>query len=272
MSDNDTYELLYFRLPVWSKVDVTLLVLELTGAKYEYINCRDDWDALKGEQKFGQAPRLTVKKADGTSQASPGTGARAAYLWESLAIELYLGEKLGLLSTDLFERATTISILSALRAIQDTISGAVPLLDPEVRAAKHEKFITETIPTALKWHEALLEKSGGPYYAGDAVSNLFCRIPPLTEDAQITLPDLVLLALYLRYRDTYGETNPFNKFPKLMQLIETLLAGKLGEFVRERRDPGVVEWDREKHEFVLSSVKVKKDIPRNLKQRIGSKS
>ncbi|KAJ6531447.1 hypothetical protein DFH09DRAFT_1183642 [Mycena vulgaris] len=211
----DTYEVLYFKLPVWSKVDVILLVLELTGAKYDYINCHDGWDALKAEQKFGQAPRLTVKKADGTSQ----------YIWESLAIELYLGEKLGLLPTDLFERTTSISIVSSLRAIQDTISGAIPLLDADVRAARHEKFITETIPNALLWHEVLVGESGGTYYAGD----------------EVTLPDLVLLALYLRYRDIYGETNPFNaaKFPKLMHLIETLLAGKLGEFVRERRDPGL---------------------------------
>ncbi|KAJ7708133.1 hypothetical protein B0H17DRAFT_1031792 [Mycena rosella] len=210
-----TYELLYFRPPVWSKVDVILLELEFIDAKYEYINGGDDWAALKKEQKFGQLPQLAVKNPNGTVQ----------HIWESLSIELYLGEKHGLLPTDPFEKATSISILSALRAIQD-IPRVPPALAPEIRATMHETFIAETVPAAFKWHEAILEKSGGPYYAGEAV----------------TLPDLTLLALYLRYRDIYGETNPVNanKFPKLMRLIETLLAGKLGEFVRERRDPGFI--------------------------------
>ncbi|KAJ7573225.1 hypothetical protein C8J56DRAFT_904000 [Mycena floridula] len=39
----------------------------------------------------------------------------------------------------------------------------------ELRAAKHEKHMGETIPNHLRWHEALLEKSSGTYYAGDTI-------------------------------------------------------------------------------------------------------
>ncbi|KAJ7598394.1 hypothetical protein C8J56DRAFT_913929 [Mycena floridula] len=221
---SDTYEILYF--PSWARSDVMRMVLEFTGAKYDYIVVDGPmWATAKDEQKYKQVPRLTIKKADGTS----------AYLWESLAIEIYLGEKLGLLSSDLLERANSIGILSSLRALQDTVSSAVFLPDIALRAAKHEKFITEIIPNALKSHEAILEKNGGIYYEGD----------------KVTLPDLALLSLYLRYRDMYAERNPINatNLPKITKLVETLLAGKLGEYERERRDFGLGEWKKDKFEF-----------------------
>ncbi|KAJ7598385.1 hypothetical protein C8J56DRAFT_165521 [Mycena floridula] len=221
MSDN--YELLYF--PGWGRVDVIRMIMELTGAKYEFNQVgQEQWGTLKAEQKFNQMPRLTVKKADDTS----------VHIWESIAIELYLAEKLGLVSTDLLERTNALGIVLSLRGLQDTVSGAVILQDVAQRAAKHEKFIAETIPNTLKAHEAILGKSGGIYYEGD----------------RATLPDLALLSVYLRYRDMYAERNPVTNFPKIMKVVDTLLAGKLGEYERERRDPGLFEWSSTKFEFV----------------------
>ncbi|KAJ7598395.1 hypothetical protein C8J56DRAFT_913931 [Mycena floridula] len=223
---SDTYELLYF--PSWARSDIMRMVLEFTDVKYDYsVVGPENWGAIRNEQKYKHLPRLTVKKADGTS----------VHLWESLAIELYLGEKHGLLSSDLLERANSIGIVLSLRDLQDKIPGDTVLQDIALRAAKHKNSITETIPNALKLHEAILEKSRGIYYEGD----------------KVTLPDLALLAIYLRFRDIYAERNPINatNFPKIAQLVEALLAGKLSEYERERRDFGFFEWKKDMIKFGL---------------------
>ncbi|KAJ7587866.1 hypothetical protein C8J56DRAFT_890736 [Mycena floridula] len=213
----EAYELLYF--PVFLRADVALMALErsvfveLTG-----LLKLETWPSIKNEQQFGQLPRLTVTQADGISQ----------HLWESGAIELYLGEKLGLFPPDLIAKSQSISIVYSLHFLQEQIISTVILPSPELRAAKHEKHIAETIPNHLKWHEALLEEMTGNYYAGDT----------------ITLPDLVLVSLFLMYRDMYGIRNPVTKFPNIMKLVNTVITEKLAEYVEERRDAG------EKFEFI----------------------
>ncbi|KAJ7577451.1 hypothetical protein C8J56DRAFT_1113503 [Mycena floridula] len=215
----ESYKLVYF-VNSWARSDVSLMALQITGAKYEYIEPSfADWPPLKGEQKFGHLPRLDVKKADGTTRS----------LWESKAIEVYLGEKLGLLSTDLFERAESMSIISSIGALRETVWNVSNLASIELRAAQHEKHITETIPEALEWHEAIIAKSGGPYYAGKF----------------ITLPDLVLLSLHLVFRELYGDGNPLVKFPKTNGLVETLLSGKLGTHASQSRAAAMWVWKSE---------------------------
>ncbi|KAJ7595145.1 hypothetical protein C8J56DRAFT_883374 [Mycena floridula] len=194
----EAYELLYF--PVFLRADVALMAFEVTRTKYKLTTVLETWPSIKNEQQFGQLPRLTVTQADGISQ----------HLWESGAIELYLGEKL------------------------EQILSTVILPSPELRAAKHEKHIAETIPNHLKWHEALLEEMTGNYYAGDT----------------ITLPDLVLVSLFLMYRDMYGIRNPVTKFPNIMKLVNTVITEKLAEYVEERRDAGQWKWNTEKFEFI----------------------
>ncbi|KAJ7573674.1 hypothetical protein C8J56DRAFT_1065811 [Mycena floridula] len=208
---SESYKFVYFA--VWGLSDISLMALQITGAKYEnVILSREQFAQIKTEQKFGRLPRLDVKKADGTTRS----------IWESRAIELYLGEKLGLLPTDPFDKAESISILSSLSSLRDTVSKTRILPSPDLRAARHEKHITETIPEALNWHESII---AGPYYAGNSSSR------PIY---QITLPDLALLTLHLIYRVQYSDRNPLIKFPKIRVLVETLLAGKLGEHAVNR--------------------------------------
>ncbi|KAJ7572851.1 hypothetical protein C8J56DRAFT_904802 [Mycena floridula] len=109
----------------------------------------------------------------------------------------------------------------------------------ELRAAKHEKHMAETIPNHLRWHEALLEKSSGTYYAEDT----------------ITLPDLDLVSLFLRYRDMYGTRNPVTKFANIMKAVNAIITEKLEEYAEERRDARLTlrrqwKWNSEKFEFI----------------------
>ncbi|KAJ7573675.1 hypothetical protein C8J56DRAFT_1173423 [Mycena floridula] len=214
---SESYQFVYFAS--WGRSDVSLMALEIAGAKYEHVILNNSqWASIKAEQKFGRIPRLDVKKADGTTRS----------IWESIAIELYLGEKLGLLPTDPLDKAESISILSSLNALRDTLTTRnVPSTD---RAAAYEKQITETIPEALKWHENII---AGPYYAGNS----------------ITLPDFALLAQHLAFREMYGDRNPVLKFPKIKVLVETLLAGKLGEYAVKSRKEAFLSWNSEKLEW-----------------------
>ncbi|KAJ7595176.1 hypothetical protein C8J56DRAFT_1042276 [Mycena floridula] len=218
----ETYELLYF--PLYHRVDASLMALEITDTQYKMDTVVEGtWPLIKAEQQFGHVPRLTVTYADGTSKM----------IWESLAIELYLGEKLGLLPIDCIEKAQSISIITSLHFLRDTVS-LTDRLPPEIRAAMHDKHISDTIPNCLKWHEALLEKSSGTHYAGNS----------------IMLPDLILATLYLRYRDMYGDRNPVTKFPKTMKAVETILSGTVADYVNQRRDHRVWKWDEQRLELV----------------------
>ncbi|KAJ7595177.1 hypothetical protein C8J56DRAFT_883405 [Mycena floridula] len=88
-----------------------------------------------------------------------------------------------------------------------------------------EKHISDTILNPLKCqHEALLEKSNGTYYAGNAVNS-------------------AALSRSGEHREMYGDRNPCLKFPKIMKVVETTLASKLAEYVHERRDHRVWKWD-----------------------------
>ncbi|KAJ7600301.1 hypothetical protein C8J56DRAFT_1073228 [Mycena floridula] len=219
---SESYQLIYFAS--WARSDVSLMALQTAGAKYEHIILNSSqWASIKAQQKFGQ-----IREESGWHD--PGEHLDAS-IWESLAIELYLGEKLGLLPTDPLDKAESISILSSLYSLRDMIANARNILSTDLRAAQHEKHITETIPEALKWHENII---AGPYFAGDS----------------ITLPDLGLLSQYLVFRDMYGDKNPLLKFPKIRVLVETLLAGKLGEYAVKSRKEGLLSWNNEKVEWV----------------------
>jgi prostaglandin-H2 D-isomerase / glutathione transferase len=54
----------------------------------------------------------------------------------------------------------------------------------------------------------------------------------------VTFPDIAITGLFLRYKDMYGDENPMNaaNLPKITALVESLLAGKIGEWAKERRD------------------------------------
>jgi hypothetical protein len=79
----DLYEILYF--PAWGRVDVTKMILEISGAQYKHVSVGfevrkaatftnglhftsfatlQDWPSVKPSQKFGHVPRLSIKGAD----------------------------------------------------------------------------------------------------------------------------------------------------------------------------------------------------------------
>ncbi|KAJ7574110.1 hypothetical protein C8J56DRAFT_902523 [Mycena floridula] len=139
----EAYELLYF--DIWLRVDVPRMILEMTETKYKLTTVSavasiSPWTTssslMRQDGHLGihqrraavrSAPRLTVTQPDGTVQ----------HIWESIAIELYLGEKLGLLPTDLIERARAISIITSLRSLQEIIKSTGILPSLELRAANH---------------------------------------------------------------------------------------------------------------------------------------
>ncbi|KAJ7573117.1 hypothetical protein C8J56DRAFT_1066893 [Mycena floridula] len=196
---SESYKFVYFA--VWGLSDISLMALQITGAKYEnVILSREQFAQIKTEQKRHDSLHM-------------GVSCDRALPW---------GE--------------TRTILSSLSSLRDTVSKTRILPSPDLRAARHEKHITETIPEALNWHESII---AGPYYAGNSSSR------PIY---QITLPDLALLTLHLIYRVQYSDRNPLIKFPKIRVLVETLLAGKLGEHA-VNREKGFLAWNSEKLEW-----------------------
>jgi len=225
MASGDSFEILYFN--TWGRVDVTQMILEYSGVPYENktFDRPEVWPALKSEQKFGKVPRLSIKSADGTVK----------HLWESSSIELYLAERFSLLPSSPLERAEVSSVYFSILDLKTKITTTVNLPSFEERGKTHAKHIAETVPGDLKWHEKIIEKNGGTYYYGD----------------KVTLPDLAVTALYLRFKDTYGAENPINatNTPKIAHLVETILKGKVGEWAKERRDSGYLVWNKEEYCF-----------------------
>ena len=62
-----------------------------------------------------------------------------------------------------------MSIVYSLYELRDKIALTAKLPTAEERGKAHNTHTAETIPQHLKWHEAILERSGGVYYNGDKV-------------------------------------------------------------------------------------------------------
>jgi len=222
-----TYEVVYFSF--WGRADVVRMMLDVAGAPYEnkLLAFDQEWFMMKDQQRFGHLPKLVIHNEDGTTNE----------IWESVAIENYLAEVLGYYpdGADLLVKADLQSIRAALLELRDTVRQTM-ILPKELRADEHKRHIAETIPTYLKYHERLIK---GPYYYGD----------------KITLVDLTLYHIYLRYVEMYGDENPVTEaaFPKVYNLIKTAEAGKPGDFARNRRhftEPMEVCWNHTEFKFL----------------------
>lgn len=221
----DTYELIYW--PFWALVDVSRLILEHSGAQYKYtpIQGHDDFQAQKPQHRFGRIPKLIIHSADGTTKD----------LWESSVVEMYLAEVLGLLPKDAYERANILTYYSSQRELLDKQSDVNQKATSEERRKALETLKKDTIPAHLKYHEAAVK---GPYYIGD----------------KVTLPDISLVSMYLRFEEIYCEGNPFTAFPKLTQLVSSILAGpKVEDYVKTRRD-GALVFSKEEGKYVMRST------------------
>jgi hypothetical protein len=63
-----------------------------------------------------------------------------------------------------------MGIVSSLNELKEKVSATVNL-PVEGRAKAHRTHIEETIPKHLKWHEQIIERSGGTYYCGNKVKD-----------------------------------------------------------------------------------------------------
>ncbi|KZV87508.1 glutathione s-transferase variant 2 [Exidia glandulosa HHB12029] len=216
MAEN-TYELLYWQIP--GLADITRLILEAVGASYtnKFVT-RETFKEIKEEQRFGHIPKLTVKAPDGS----------VVHIWESKAIHNYLADIFDLLPegahTSAVKRAECFSNVFSLYEYMDRLSMIRVMPTLELRKEVRELAMSDKLPKALQYHEKLVAQSGGPYYYGK----------------KMTLPDLILYALNVRFNIYIGEAVLINEAvtPHLHKLVQTLDAGRAGEYVRDRRDWG----------------------------------
>ncbi|EJD43996.1 hypothetical protein AURDEDRAFT_167047 [Auricularia subglabra TFB-10046 SS5] len=217
MAQSTRYEVTYFRLPVLG--DMPRMILDVAGASYEnmFLDYQGSWPALKEDMVFGRVPRLTIYNADGSKKE----------LFESFVIEAYLAETLSLVpGTDAFSRAECLSVSSSIRDMDDKVSAAArDLPTVEERRERHKKHVTETIPSFLRYYERFL-----------------------------TVADLKLYSVYLKFADMFGSENPIKsrQYPKLASLIDTLDAGRAGDYARNRRLGGNLVWVDEEQRWTLA--------------------
>ncbi|KZV88608.1 hypothetical protein EXIGLDRAFT_678800 [Exidia glandulosa HHB12029] len=224
-----TYDVMYFQFP--GMADISRLILETVGAKYTNTFITDEsFKPIKHEQRFGKVPRLTVKKPDGT----------VSYVWESKAIHEYLAEVFNLLpdgaSSDPLLRAECMSNIHSLYEQMDRLMMMRIMPTLELRKVVRDMSVADKLPKALEYHEKIVAQSGGTYYFGN----------------KLTLPDLILYALNVRFKRYFGEGVLINETvtPSLYKLVQSLEAGKPGEYVRERSDWGKRKWDTEQLTYV----------------------
>ncbi|EJD44001.1 hypothetical protein AURDEDRAFT_167052 [Auricularia subglabra TFB-10046 SS5] len=217
MAHSARYEFTYFRLHGLGDLSRLLMDVAEVPYKNKFVDFDDSWTAVKESMTFGKVPRLTVLGSDGTKQE----------LFESSAIEAYLAEALSFVpASDLFSRAECFSVAASIKDLDDKVHATSFLSTVEERRAAHEKNVAELIPSFLRYHERFLAARGGPYFFG----------------SKVTIADLRLYVVYLKFDEIYGATNPFTaqkaQFPRLARLIETLDSGRAGDYARKRRSVG----------------------------------
>ncbi|KZV88600.1 hypothetical protein EXIGLDRAFT_751623 [Exidia glandulosa HHB12029] len=216
-----SYEIHYFESA--SRADLPRMMLEVAGAPYKNVFIDfATWGEVKDTMAFGKVPKLVViDDSDGSRKE----------LFETNAIVTYLAEVLDLVPGDggAFARAKAASITSNLCDLEDKLRRTYGLPSVEERHKAHEKHIAETIPTYLKYHERLASVKGD-FYFGD----------------KVTVADLKLYQMYCLFDDMYAARNPFKthagEFQNLNRIIDTLAAGPAGEYARNRRDFGYVQY------------------------------
>ncbi|EJD38410.1 hypothetical protein AURDEDRAFT_116513 [Auricularia subglabra TFB-10046 SS5] len=217
------YEVLYFGGP--GIVDLSRMMLDVAGAPYEntLTDYAGHWATIKNSMAFGKVPRLTIYYADGTKKE----------LFESSALDAYLAETLGFLpGTDAFSRTECLSVVSSLSDLEEKVRVTSELPTVEARRAAQVRHLAETIPGFLRFHERFAVARSGQYYFGD----------------KLTAADLKLYTVFLKFDEMYAAdgTNPFKthaqEVPKLAKIIESLEAGRAGDYARNRRKVGPYRW------------------------------
>ncbi|EJD43986.1 hypothetical protein AURDEDRAFT_114492 [Auricularia subglabra TFB-10046 SS5] len=229
MAQSTRYEVTYFRVPALG--DMPRMILDVAGASYEntFLDFQVNWPAVKEDMVFGRVPRLTIHNADGSKKE----------LFESFVIEAYLAETLSLVpGTDAFSRAECLSVSSSIRDMDDKVSAARDLPTVEERRERHKKNVAEIIPSYIRYYERFVVARGGPYFFGN----------------KLTVADLKLYSIYLKFDAMYGSNNPIKsgQYPKLANLIETLDAGRAGDYARNRRLGGNMVWVEDEQKWTVA--------------------
>ncbi|KAG0215376.1 hypothetical protein BGX33_001225 [Mortierella sp. NVP41] len=137
-------------------------MLHLTGAKYtnEFVTL-EEVGANRAAFPFGHVPVLVETKPDGSTFE----------LGESLAIEQYLAEKLGLLGSTPEEAALCKSIAFNIyfELYNHCFAGKVPI--QEAVADPNSEFNTKALPEFIACHEHWLNKNGNNgHYFGEKLT------------------------------------------------------------------------------------------------------
>ncbi|KAF9211533.1 hypothetical protein BGZ59_007943 [Podila verticillata] len=198
MAHNDnTYVVKY--LTVLGRACNARIMLHLSGAKYtnEFVT-NEQVAADRAAFPFGKVPVLVVNRPDGTSFE----------FGESIAIEHYLAEKLGFLSSNLDEATVMKSVAFNIyfELYSHCFAGKIPI--QEAVADPASEFNTKALPEFITCHERWLNKNGNNgHYFGD----------------KLTYPDIALVS-WVRIMDGLGvtmkETSPIKKLEQTVKRLK----------------------------------------------------
>ncbi|KAG0336492.1 hypothetical protein BG004_008051, partial [Podila humilis] len=165
-ADNNTYVVKYMHSV--GRTCIARIMLQLAGANHTSVFVTEAQVAAdRAATPFGKVPVLTVTHPDGSSFE----------LAESIAIEHYLAERLGFLSSDVDEaaRMKSVALNVYFELYNHCFAGKIPI--NEAIADPTSEFNTKALPDFIAAHERWLTKNGSNgHYFGD----------------QLTYPDIAL--------------------------------------------------------------------------------
>lgn len=150
--------LVYFDSSFW-RAEMCRLALHIGDVEFTDKRCtREEFKAGKvaGEWPFGSVPVLLVED-----------GSEATCIAQSPSIARYCGKVAGLYPTDDLAAAMVDQILDSANDCTATLSASMREADIDQRLEMRKELAATTLPTWLGYYEALLEKTDGPFFAGE---------------------------------------------------------------------------------------------------------
>ena len=153
--------LIYFDSGFW-RAEMCRLALHIGGVEFADRRCtREEFRAgkLAGEWPFGSVPVLLVDD-----------GASVTRIAQSPSIARYCGKLAGLYPTDYLAAALVDQVLDSANDCTATLSTSMRETDMVKRLEMRKDLASATLPTWLGYYEALLEKTDGPFFAGETLT------------------------------------------------------------------------------------------------------
>ncbi|KAG0201411.1 hypothetical protein BGX28_005768 [Mortierella sp. GBA30] len=206
-NDNATYVIKY--MSSMGRAYAARAMLHLSGSEYrnEFVTA-EQVAADRAAAPFGRVPVLVVNRPDGSSFE----------LGESIAIEHYLAEKLGLLSSDMEVAALMKSVAFNIyfELYHHCFAAKIPI--QEAVQDPNSEFNTKALPEFIACHERWLMKNGnnGHYFGNE-----------------LSYPDLSLCK-WVRLMEALGvtqikENSPIKKLEQTVKAMEEW-KGKYDDF------------------------------------------